>query len=46
MRYLILILLLVSGCSSYRVKVKNCIALDFNLYECDLVNEHTQGKGI
>jgi hypothetical protein len=36
---ILLILLSLSACAGpIRVKVRNCIALDYNLYECDLVN--------
>lgn len=47
MKYLIALLVLTSltACAPEKVRVRNCIALDLNYYECEIANSpYTHGK--
>lgn len=43
MKYLTVLTLFLSACAGpTKVRVRNCIALDLNYYECDLIEQPQQ----
>jgi hypothetical protein len=48
MKYLMFLgLALLSACSGpQKVRVKNCVAIDINYYECELIDNTSARRGI
>ena len=44
MKYLVAVLILLSGCASPKILVRNCKAVGTNLYECEQVPSKEVGR--